>query len=977
MAYSELGIAYCRLGDFKKAVEYLELSLEITKEMGDTGREGMTYINLGVSYGSLGDFKKAVDCLECAAKTTRAVGNISAEGTAYSNLGSAYRNLGDFKKAIDCHERSLEIAKKVGDKSSEGHVYGNLGNDYRSRGDFKKAIEYFERSLEIAKETGDIEREGNAYSNLGNTYGSLGDIKKALDYHERHLAIVKQMGDVVGEGVAYGNLGLAYDGLGDFKKAVHYHECSLKIAKKVGNLAGEGNSYGSLASTYDNMGDFKNAIPYHERSLEIAKKVGDVAGEAKSYCNLGVAWGSIGDFKTAIDCYERSMKIAKEVGALDVEGNVYCNLGIAYGNLGDFKTAKDCHERSLEIVKQLGEVAVEGNVYSNLGNAYYNLGDFESAIENHQHALEILQKVGDTAGEGRVYSNLGDAHYSLGAFQKAIEYHDRDLQIAKDVGDIASEGNAYGNLGKIYHSLEDFKKAMDFHERHLEIAKEVEDKVQIGTSLYNIGAVFQSLGSFDESVDYYRHSVATFNDVRRLLEFKDEWKMSLRNLHQSVYVSLWRLLAKQEKIVEALLSAEQGRAQALNDLMELKYGPERTEADSGKESGESADDVLSWLPLNTVFIALEETEVIFWVLQKGKNVQLRRKQISEGDVDANTAVQSLMLNTQQKIGVRSGIKCDDRSLDMKRDENNADESSSDGERGIKSLTLQKKALSKLYETIISPIEDLLLDNEVVFVPEGPLCLAPFSAFVDSNSEYLCESFKIRLIPSLTSLKLISDCPTDYHCKTGALIVGYPWVHEVRYRGKKLKQLPSAREEAQVIGRIVHTDPLIGEEATKNEVLKRLSSVALVHIAAHGRMETGEIALAPNPTQTSQKPAEADYLLTMTEVLSVHMQAQLVVLSCCHSAKGEIKAEGVVGIARAFLGAGARSVLVSLWAIDDKATLEFMKRFYQHLVENKSASEAVNQAMNSMRESEEFGEVKHWAPFVLIGDDVTRKFAKHK
>ena len=177
----------------------------------------------------------------------------------------------------------------------------------------------------------------------------------------------------------------------------------------------------------------------------------------------------------------------------------------------------------------------------------------------------------------------------------------------------------------------------------------------------------------------------------------------------------------------------------------------------------------------------------------------------------------------------------------------------------------------------------------------------------------------------------------------------------------------------MIGQTLSTSPLIGRQATKNEVLKRLSSVALVHIAAHGSMETGEIALAPNPTNSSQKPIKEDFLLTLKDVLNVEMRAKLVVLSCCHSARGEIKAEGVVGIARAFLGAGARSVLVALWAIDDEATLEFMKSFYQQLVRGRSASEALNQAMNSMRESAKFSAVKYWAPFVLIGDDVTLEF----
>ena len=118
------------------------------------------------------------------------------------------------------------------------------------------------------------------------------------------------------------------------------------------------------------------------------------------------------------------------------------------------------------------------------------------------------------------------------------------------------------------------------------------------------------------------------------------------------------------------------------------------------------------------------------------------------------------------------------------------------------------------------------------------------------------------------------------------------------------QLEWAEKEVQMIGEILQTLPLVGKQATKDEVLRRISSVALVHIAAHGKMETGEIALAANAKR------QEDYLLTMKDVLKAQIRARLVVLSCCHSARGEVKSEGVVGIARAFLGAGARSVLVS-------------------------------------------------------------------
>ena len=190
-------------------------------------------------------------------------------------------------------------------------------------------------------------------------------------------------------------------------------------------------------------------------------------------------------------------------------------------------------------------------------------------------------------------------------------------------------------------------------------------------------------------------------------------------------------------------------------------------------------------------------------------------------------------------------------------------------------------------------------------------------------------------------------------------------------------LPFARKEVEMIGKMLGIQPLIGKEATKAEVLRRISSVAVVHIAAHGDLKTGDILLAPNPEQASMDPEEKGYRLTISDVKAAKLRAKLVVLSCCHSAQGEVSSEGVAGIARAFLGAGARSVLVSLWAIDDTATFEFMRIFYKHLKDGNSASVSLNRAMNCLRESEEFGAVRFWAPFVLIGDDVTIDFGENQ
>ena len=856
----------------------------------------------------MGDFQKAVEYHERYLKIAKEVGDRSSEEKAYGNLGNAYHSLGDFQRALEYHERHLKIAREVGDRSGEGKAYSNLGNAYHSLGDFQKALDYHKRRLKIAKEIGDRSSEEKAYGNLGNAYHNLGDFHSAVQYHERNLKIARELGDRSGEGKAYGNLGNSYHSLGDFQKALEYHERHLKVARELGDRSGEGKAYGNLGIGHCSLGDFKTALQYHKRDLKIAKEFGDRSGEGRAYGNLGSAYLSLGDFKTAIDYLERDLKIAKELGDTSGEGRTYGNLGIAYCSLGDFKTSVNFHERQLKIVKELGDRCGEGKAYGNLGIAYHNLGNFLTAIDYHERHMNIAKELDDRSGEERANGNLGMAYFRLQDFKKAIEHLECDLKISRDLGDRSGEGRAYGNLGIVYKELGDLRVAKDYLERSLDVAKELRDPMGEGKAYFNLGSCFEDLGQVSVAGEFYQLSITVFDNIRDGLQLNDKWKISLRDQYQTTYAALWRLMLAEGRVMDALFFAEQGRAQSLKDLMGLNY---ESALNNGKSECRTLNELVSRIPSNTIFMAFGENELFSWVSLEEKEFELRKKKISLQDVQAHQ------------------------------------------------LCLSESALNKLYDIIIDPIRDLFLESELIIIPEGALFMIPFAALKDQNSRYLCESFRIRMCPSLTTLKLIADCPADYHCESGVLLVGDPWVQDVT----TLPFLPYAREEVQEIGRLLGCASLVGRKATKVEVLRRLGSVALVHIAAHSYMETGEIALAPDN-------GEMDFILTMKDVLSVQVRARLVVLSCCHSGQGEIKAEGVVGIARAFLGAGARSVLVSLWAIDDKATLEFMKNFYERLVQGKSASEALHQAMNCLRESVEFGAVKYWAPFVLIGDDVT-------
>ena len=148
--------------------------------------------------------------------------------------------------------------------------------------------------------------------------------------------------------------------------------------------------------------------------------------------------------------------------------------------------------------------------------------------------------------------------------------------------------------------------------------------------------------------------------------------------------------------------------------------------------------------------------------------------------------------------------------------------------------------------------------------------------------------------------------------------------------------------------------LTGDEAAKEDVLKRIRSVALVHIAAYGNIESREISLPLNLERTSKVPRKKQKTKQNKDYVKMcdrRLRARLFVLSCCHSAQGKVTAKGVVGKSRVFLGAGARLALVLLWAIDDEATLKFMRSFSKRFSHGCSASVAVHRTVKFLRESE--------------------------
>ena len=613
---------------------------------------------------------------------------------------------------------------------------------------------------------------------------------------------------------------------------------------------------------------------------------------------------------------------------------------------------------------------------------FETIGEDIRTKERHEKLCAIAEVMASRKTEAACFGNQRATHELLRSDVKAKGFDKKAIMSASDF----DEAEVYKKLAQRFMSSGNYAEAAEYFNKALALYRQI-GNIELEAVIHRcISLCMLREGNITELKSFLQTSINKSEGIRNSLQDHDQFKVSFFEHFVDSYRELGRLLCDTGNPDDGLYIEELGRARALADLMSAQYsvakpmsidlqkwvGPERI---LEKESNCAC-----------LYISYYRACIKLWGLTVNNPPIYQHKHVDDYFEGKKSVDDVLCGKIYRKVRCLTSERCEDRSwFPSNAYPDKVSESSQEESLAASRLTSssevdedEEQPISTLadgYKMIIAPVASLLDKPEIIIVPDRLFFKVPFAALKNESGNYLSENIRIRIVPSLTTLQLIQDSPTDYHSQTGALIVGNPDVGEVLYKGNlcQVSRLPFAGEEAEMIGKLLDAQPLLGKRATKEAVLNNINSVSLIHFACHGDAERGEIILTP-PTLTHRKPQEEDYLLRMADISQVQLRAKLVVLSCCHSAEGQIKAEGVVGIARAFLGSGARSVLVALWAIDDEATKQLMSRFYEHLAHGGSTSESLHQAMKWMR-ANGFPEVERWAPFMLIGDNV--KLDVHK
>ena len=357
--------------------------------------------------------------------------------------------------------------------------------------------------------------------------------------------------------------------------------------------------------------------------------------------------------------------------------------------------------------------------------------------------------------------------------------------------------------------------------------------------------------------------------LRAFLRDNDQFKISFSDvLSIPCRIRAVSLVSSGNDPNKALYVLELTRARALADLMTTRYSVERKIPAADPQFWIGIENIMKQESnCSCLYIYNHVEKMFFWILKASGTIHFRTLTLHESDIAAGFSDSSneFFAASFRSFGILPQEYCEDRSLN---DINSKAEFSQEEElaslRRSSDEDDTKLSLTLLYNTIIAPVADLLEERKIIIVPDSCLYHVPFPALLDDSGKCFSQTFRIRIVPSLTTLKYIQDSPADYHSQCGVLIVGDPDVGMVHFKGgrKTFKALPFARREAEMIGRLLGVQPLLGEEATKQAVLEMLHSAGLIHFAAHGDAERGEIALSP-VRSPGKLPTEQDYLLTMS------------------------------------------------------------------------------------------------------------------
>ena len=966
--------------------------------------------------------RKAITNYLEASQAWQTIARHRESARALSSVGEIYFMLSEYEEAKRWYEKALKIRQTAHDAEGEIDSENDIGYMYVYIGDLDRAFEHLNRALQYAETHGaeNPRRLAAALNNIGELYYAKSDLPQALNYFNRALVLWTNAGDRSGQALAHVNIGYSYYDSGNIQEASKYYRQSLSFSQTTGDLRSEALARTALGGVYSLNGEKQLALDSHHEAMTALRKLGDKLGEAAALNGIGRAYEELNQNQLAFDNYLAARDQYHRAGKTDFEAISNYYMGRVNRSLGQIDAALASYRECIALSRKAGNRRFEAYALKDTAIIHNQNGERQKALELFGQVLKFYRDVSDKRGEAYALSGLGYTHLLLNQPSQALKYFEEALPLSRSILDRSAEVSVLYYAALAERAQGDMQKCLGHIQESIKLIESMRTKVT--SSDLRVSYLASVHEHYELYVDLLMESekrqpnsgfagmafeISEQGKARSLLDSLTAAKLDIpRESDPTLGARLKELReslnAKAEYQMRLLNGnpSPEAAAQTDKEIRELRANYDQVEAQFRGQSSRYADlvspqplklkDVQSQLrDENTVLIefALGAEKSYSWVVSSSsiKGYELPGRKVLE---DSALRVKELIM-ARQPVAGETAFQYQQRV-----------------ETSESQFWTEASSLSR---QLLGPMQAELAGRRLLIVPDGALHYVPFEALPIPETNASSESV-IPIIARHEVIKLASagvlaavqrestrasktiivladpvfstaDERLPRHLQSiasngtsGASTSIQPPSDNSRGDNVFISRLPSTRREGEEIMKLLPTAEgklVSGFDANLPFALSaELSQYRVIHLATHGtiNVEHPELSGVILSLIDSEGKQQAGFL-RLHEIYNLNLNADLVVLSACQTGLGkDYKGEGLIGLTRGFMYAGSKGVIATLWKVDEEATTELMKHFYDGLFrQGLTPAAALREAKLAIQSQKRWQSPFFWAAFELHGE----------
>jgi CHAT domain-containing protein/uncharacterized protein HemY len=955
----------------------------------------------------------AIEKYREAATLFQRSGNFHDAAIALKNAGEILQLLGNSAGALIVYQQALSFTRRSKDLVERGKIFNNLSALHFIDGNSKQAEQNALAALRIARQLGHRELEAAALNNLGEAFSNLGDRTKAQEHAQQSLAIWRALNNARGQASASISLGYTYKNVGQPEQAQRSFAEALSLARQANDLALESQALMAIGNINRKTGNNQASLESYTDAKLIAERIGDQTAQAIVQGGIGSIYFEMGDERQALQYLEEATKLMERNGKLWGTAEGKLQLGRLRRSLSEYDHAREYLTESLELFKKLRIPQLQSTALRELGLVYDLIGDTNKAIESYQGALKLTHANEDQREAAYLLNYLGQSCEKLKETDRALQYYREALSLSQRSSDPVGEALIYNNLAHLERDRGNLREARQAVESALAIVESQRTKVASQDLRASYFATVRNTYELYINILMQLHKqnpAAGFNKeafgisekarARSFLESLSEARANVRDGVDPV------LLAKERELSEAINTKAQlqvqmfmarrneeadGICKELDTLVaQLAQLRDQIRQASPKVATLSLPQLLSLEEVQQQLLD-DDTVLLEYVLGDDRSYVwiVTRTSFSSYELAPRAEIEASAKKLHNLIASRQMVYGESVAART--------------ERQAKVDTEVPIETAKLSRLILGPLAGKFEKKRLLVVPDGALQYISFAALTDPDTgNLLLASHEILNEPSASTLALLQAKAAgrkpalnsvavladpvfeidDPRVKRNAPRNGRrPAIHDAYQALRDFRlsadgQIPRLIASGAEAERIIAAAPwrtglkAVGFAASRERVFSpELANYRIVHFATHGvvnseRPELSGIVLSLFDNNGNSQNG----FLRLHDIYSLNLPADLIVLSACSTGLGkEVRGEGLIGLTRGFMYAGASGVIASLWKVDDDATAELMKHFYDALFQKgMTPAAALRDAQLTLSQNKRWQSPYYWAGFVIQG-----------